>query len=174
LNALLQPDIRHEEKERLRSVVLVRDEDAGAHDPLLDSEEKAALHDLVQESAFSVLRHLCGPYDLTLTLSEDRLVMDMAGVSDTPLPSLILSARPYRTIIRDYRMMVESYTTVRHHGNSARIEAIDMGRRGLHNEGATLLQERLADKISMDHGTARRLFTLICVLHGAGIRGRMA
>ena len=82
---------------------------------------------------------------------------------------LVLSLKPYKRLVKDYFMIVRSYDEAMREGKPSRIEAIDMGRRGLHNEGAESLQERLADKISMDFDTARRLFTLICVLHAQNL-----
>ena len=98
------------------------------------------------------------------------LVFRFKNSRSEELPLLAISPRPYKKLIQDYFMMVESYEQVRHEGNPYKLEAIDMGRRGVHNEGATLLKERLAEKIEMDFETARRFFTLICVLHLGGQR----
>ena len=90
----------------------------------------------------------------------------MSDAGRVDLPMLVLSTKPYKRLIKDYFLIVQSYNEAIKGDNPSRIESIDMGRRGLHNEGAELLQERLQDKIDMDFDTARRLFTLICVLHG--------
>ena len=92
-------------------------------------------------------------------------MFSIRNAEDEALPMLVLSLKPYKRLIKDYFMIVRSYDEAVKDGKPSRIEAIDMGRRGLHNEGAELLMERLKDKITMDHDTARRLFTLICVLH---------
>jgi uncharacterized protein (UPF0262 family) len=92
-------------------------------------------------------------------------VFEMTNTNSEVLPILVLSLKPYKRLIQDYFMMVNSYEEALVGANPSRIEAIDMGRRGLHNEGAEMVAERLADKIKMDDDTARRLFTLICVLH---------
>jgi Uncharacterized protein conserved in bacteria len=106
-----------------------------------------------------------GPYTLTLSIQENRLVIEIKNKKSESLPTLVLSLKPYKRLIQDYFMIVRSYDEALKDGKPSRIEAIDMGRRGLHNEGADLLIDRLEQKIRMDHDTARRLFTLICVLH---------
>lgn len=128
-------------------------------------DRKAAVHDLQAESFFKPLRNEQGPYTLTLSVQDNRLVIEMENAGGEPVPMLVLSLKPYKRLIQDYFMIVQSYDEAMREGKLSRIEAIDMGRRGLHNEGADLLVERLGDKIEMDHATARRLFTLICVLH---------
>ncbi|HSK40998.1 MAG TPA: UPF0262 family protein, partial [Arenibaculum sp.] len=94
--------------------------------------------------------------------------LDIRTTGEEDLVRIVLPLSPFRTIVRDYFMVCDSYYQAIRHASPSRIEAIDMGRRGLHDEGSVLLRERLADKVEIDHGTARRLFTLICVLH---IRG---
>jgi uncharacterized protein (UPF0262 family) len=129
----------------------------------LSTERDRALHDLTQDAVF-IPQQGTGPYDLALDLRDGRLVLEIRAANDTPLPSLILSMTPYRRLIRDYKMMIESYESTRISGDLVKLESIDMGRRGLHDEGAALLIERLSNKITIDHATARRLFTLICAL----------
>jgi uncharacterized protein (UPF0262 family) len=134
---------------------------------LLTSEKDLALKALREESVFQPVNATTpGPYDLTLSIQDGRLVMEMADGQAQPLPALVLSVRPYSRLIRDYFMMIESCETLRRTGTPCQLEPVDMARRGLHNEGADLLIERLAGKIALDHPTARRLFTLICALHG--------
>ena len=107
-----------------------------------------------------------GPYVLHLAVREGRLIFDIRDAEDAPLHALVLALGPFRGLIRDYRMVVESHErAVAEGGHEARIQAIDMGRRGLHNEGANLLLERMEGRIGLDFETARRLFTLICALH---------
>ncbi len=133
----------------------------------LSCERKSALDGLATKNNFSPLgTDAPGPFDLTLSIQDNRLVMELTDAHGVALPTLVLSLRPYARLIRDYFMMIESYETARRDGHHMRLEAIDMGRRGLHNEGAELLQDRLKDRISMDFETARRLFTLICALYG--------
>ncbi|HET6233345.1 MAG TPA: UPF0262 family protein [Acetobacteraceae bacterium] len=106
-----------------------------------------------------------GPYELRLSIWEGRLVFDVRHVDGAKVKLLGLALGPFRGLIKDYQLLVESHTKAVEEGREARIQAIDMGRRGLHNEGATLLCQRLDGKIDMDFDTARRLFTLVCVLH---------
>ncbi|MGI4942452.1 MAG: UPF0262 family protein [Janthinobacterium lividum] len=138
--------------------------------PILEADRAQAVSDLEVENHFA----LCGtperpavpgPYVLHLSVQEGRLVFDVRDVGDAPLQMLVLSLGPFRGLIKDYQMLVDSYMLAVEEGRGERIQAIDMGRRGLHNEGAALLQVRLTNKASIDHETARRLFTLVCVLH---------
>ncbi len=147
----------------LKSVTLKDNEGAA----FLQGEKDMALKALTEGSVFHPVTGTApAPYDLSLSIQDGRLVMDLRGSDGTPLPSLVLSVKPYTRLVRDYFMMIESYETIRQSGTACQLEAVDMGRRGLHNEGADLLIERLEGKITLDHDTARRLFTLICVLHG--------
>ena len=138
--------------------------------PLLEADRAAAVADLEAENQFT----LCGtedrpappgPYLLHLSVQEGRLVFDVRDVSDRPLTALVLALGPFRGLIKDYQLLVDSHMLAVEEGREQRIQAIDMGRRGLHNEGAALLQERLVNKANINHETARRLFTLVCVLH---------
>lgn len=131
----------------------------------LNHEKELALKALLDEGDFRPETDLPGPYDLNLSIQDGRLVFEMRAGDSTALPVLVLSVRPYTRLVRDYFMIIESYETLRRDGDTARLEAVDMGRRGLHDEGAKLLRERLLGKINLDHATARRVFTLICVLH---------
>lgn len=146
----------------LKSVTL-RDSDTAS---FLRGEKDIALKALTEHSLFQpVNQDNPGPYDLALSIQDGRLVMDISGADGVMLPSLVLSIKPYTRLVRDYFMLIESYETMRQNGTAEQLEAVDMGRRGLHNEGAHLLMERLEGKITLDHDTARRVFTLICVLH---------
>lgn len=151
----------------IRSIVIEtqsRDK-SGSAGGLAERDRDIALHDLKENSHFKPSSDKEGPYDVSLKIMENRLVMEMSSADGTALPTLVLSLKPYKRIIQDYFMIVHSYDEAMRDGKPSRIEAIDMGRRGLHNEGAELLQDRLSGKIELDHDTARRLFTLICVLH---------
>lgn len=136
-----------------------------AQGELIQRDQEIALRDLKQDNEFSPIDDKSGPYSLNISIEENRLVFRIKNVEDEDLPMLVLSLKPYSRLIKDYFIIVQSYDEAVKNGNPSRIEAIDMGRRGLHNEGAEMLQDRLKDKIRMDMNTARRLFTLICVLH---------
>lgn len=146
------------------------------NDPLqgnfLSAEKKQALYDLSQDGVFTPANtDRPGPYDLSITISEGRLVLEMKAADGIALPALVLSVRPYGRLIRDYFMMIESYESMRRTAPPEKLEPIDMARRAIHDEGARLLAERLDGKVTLDHPTARRLFTLICALHGRDSTG---
>jgi uncharacterized protein (UPF0262 family) len=128
-------------------------------------ERERAISELCAEGYIKFQQGPPGPYKIDLSIYNRQLVLKAANVNGTELPQLILSLSPYRSIIKDYFMMIESYEKMRLDGQHAKLEPIDMARRGLHNEAAELMVARLSDKVEMDHATARRFFTLICVLH---------
>jgi uncharacterized protein (UPF0262 family) len=136
--------------------------------PEVEHERAVALYDLMEENDFRPAVEHPGPYALFLRIEESRLVLDIRDEAEAPLTAVHLSLTPFRRIVKDYFEVCESYFSAIRTASPSRIEAIDMGRRGLHNEGSELLRERLEGKVEMDLDTARRLFTLICVLH---IRG---
>jgi uncharacterized protein (UPF0262 family) len=136
--------------------------------PEVEHERAVAIFDLIEESHFAPVGDSSGPYSLHLSIIENRLVIDVRTEKEQPLGKVILALSPFRRIVKDYFTICESYYQAIRTSSPSQIEAIDMGRRGLHNEGSDLLRERLAGKIDLDVTTARRLFTLICVLH---IRG---
>ena len=131
----------------------------------MNHECDTALKDLEKEGVFQPQTDKNGPYSIELDIQNNRLVFQIKNMLEEELPLLVLSLSPYRRIIRDYFFMIESYEKARLEGNRSKLETIDMARRGIHNEAADLMQERLKDKIEMDFETARRIFTLICVLH---------
>jgi uncharacterized protein (UPF0262 family) len=133
--------------------------------PLQEADRAQAVADLQAENRFQPTTGGTGPFGLRLSIQEGRLVFDIRGADETPLRSILLALGPFRGLIRDYQMLVDSHIIAVSEGREARIQAIDMGRRGLHNEGADLLVQRLAGKVAIDFATARRLFTLVCVLH---------
>ena len=136
--------------------------------PLLEADRAQAVADLEAENLFvpaGLKAEPTGPLALRLSIQEGRLVFDIRDAQDAPLTAVALALGPFRGIIKDYQLLVESHMKAVEEGREQRIQAIDMGRRGLHNEGAALLAERLRGKAEMDHETARRLFTLVCVLH---------
>jgi uncharacterized protein (UPF0262 family) len=134
----------------------------------IEHERAVAIYDLLEDNVFAPVEHDEGPYVLRLGITENRLVFDIRREDDTPLMAHLLSLTPFRRIVKDYFMICDSYYKAIRTATPSQIEAIDMGRRGLHNEGSELLMERLKEKIDVDFDTARRLFTLICVLHWKG------
>jgi uncharacterized protein (UPF0262 family) len=151
--------------QRLQSVELDEDSlSAASRDQ--EQERQIAIFDLLEENYFAPEGAAAGPYGLRMGLMENRLVLDVHGPDYERRH--ILSLSPLRSLIRDYFMICESYYQAIRNATPAQIEALDMGRRGLHNEASELLQERLKGKIETDLDTARRLFTLICALHWRG------
>jgi uncharacterized protein (UPF0262 family) len=135
--------------------------------PEQDDERRVAIVDLLKGNVFKPDGAPGGPYALKLAVVESRLALDISGPDFER--RLILSLSPLRGLIKDYFMLCDSYyDAIRSAKTSGQIEALDMGRRGVHNEGAGLLRERLAGKVEMDPDTARRLFTLICALRWRG------
>lgn len=137
--------------------------------PLLEADRAQAVADLEAENHFAPQAHAvardAGPYVLHLSIHDGRLGFDIRRADDSPLVAIVLALGPFRSLIKDYQMLVDSHVKAVEEGREARIQAIDMGRRGLHNEGAQLMITRLDGKVQIDFPTARRLFTLLCVLH---------
>ena len=133
--------------------------------PLLEADRAQAVSDLQVENQFILVGAAPGPYALRLSIQEGRLAFDVRRLDDTPLKAIMLALGPFRGLIKDYQMLVDSHMVAVEEGREAKIQAIDMGRRGLHNEGAQLMIERLEGKVDIDFETARRLFTLVCVMH---------
>ena len=133
--------------------------------PQVEHERKVAIYDLLEENSFAPVGYDSGPYNLHLAIEENRLVFDIRDEADRGLTRFNLPLSTFRRIVKDYFMVCESYFEAIKSLSPSQIEAIDMGRRGLHNEGGEMLRERLRDKVEIDRDTARRLFTLICVLH---------
>jgi len=135
----------------------------------VEQERRVAIFDLLEGNSFRPLAEYpdgyAGPYKVVLRVEEGRLAVDIAGEDDRPLETFVLPLSPFRRIVRDYFAICDSYYKAIRQASPSQIETIDMARRGIHNEAAELLQERLAAKIEIDFDTARRLFTLICVLH---------
>jgi uncharacterized protein (UPF0262 family) len=150
----------------VRSLVsVVLDGEHGRALSVLQAADQAqAVRDIAVANRFEP-RGLTGPFVLHLSIVEGRLVFDVRDVGDTPVFALGLALGPFRRLIKDYQLLVESYEHAIQEGREASIQAIDMGRRGLHNEGAELMVQRLQSKVDIDFETARRLFTLVCVLH---------
>jgi uncharacterized protein (UPF0262 family) len=133
-----------------------------------EHERAIAVYDLIEENSFSLVGHDGGPYALAISLVDARLVFDVRDETGAQVVTHILSLTPFKRILKDYFMICDAYYAAIRTATPSRIEAIDMGRRGLHNEGAQLLAERLKGKIEVDSDTSRRLFTLITALHWKG------
>ena len=136
--------------------------------PEAEHERRGAIYDLVEDNSFTLMAQPEGPYRLNLSTADGRLMFDVRNDAADRLSLIGLSMSPFRRIVKDYFMICESYYEAIRTATPSQIETIDMARRGLHNEGSTLLQERLAGKVEVDFDTARRLFTLVCVLHWRG------
>jgi uncharacterized protein (UPF0262 family) len=161
------PKVSDQSLSRLCDVVL--DETIGRSTPDVEHERAVAIYDLIEENSFQPVGDAGGgPYKLKLSLVESRLVFSVTRENSTPVITHILSLTPFRRVIKDYFLICESYYEAIRTSTPSQIEAIDMGRRGIHNEGSETLRERLSGKIDVDFDTARRLFTLICVLHWRG------
>jgi uncharacterized protein (UPF0262 family) len=150
---------------RLQSVVL-DDESLAAVSRDQEQERQIAIFDLLEDNFFAPAGAAAGPYDLKISLIEGRLALDITGPGYERRH--LLSMSPFRGVLRDYKMICESYYEAIRNATPQRIEALDMGRRGLHNDGSNLLKARLAEKVEIDGDTARRLFTLICALQWRG------
>jgi uncharacterized protein (UPF0262 family) len=136
--------------------------------PEIEHERAAAIADLLKANRFAPVSGREGPFRLHLAVEENRLSLDIRSAADGSRETIALPLAPFRGIVKDYFLVCESYYAAIRRGGLSQIEALDVGRRSLHDEGSALLRERLADKIAIDHDTARRLFTLICVLHLRG------
>ena len=134
----------------------------------VEHEREVAIFDLLERNSFALEDHDGGPYTLHLSLADNRLVFTVGDEKRNPIVHVMLSLSPFRRLVKDYFLMCESYYQAIKCQPPSRIEAIDMGRRGLHDEGSRLLMERLKGKVLVDVATARRLFTLICALHWKG------
>ncbi len=133
----------------------------------IEQEREIAIYDLLEANSFEPVGSFGGPYDVVLSVAENRLVFDIR-LNGQPHGKVMLSLTPFRRLVKDYFLVCESYYKAIRTAPPSQIEALDMGRRGLHDEGSALLKERLEGKIAVDFDTARRLFTLICVLHLKG------
>lgn len=152
-----------------RIIDLVLDEHSiGRNTPEVQHERQVAIFDLLEGNVFELENGTPGPYRLKLSIAEKRLIFDVSDEQSAPLATHMLSLTPFSKIIKDYFLICESYYEAIKTAPPSRIEAVDMGRRGLHDEGSHLLIERLKGKIVTDFTTARRLFTLICALHWKG------
>ena len=161
------PEVSSPDKRCLVGVTL--DENSlGRGTPDQEHERAVAIYDLIERNSFKVPDHDGGPYLAHLAMVERRLVLEVREADGAPVVTHHLSLSPFRRIIKDYELICESYYAAIRTATPAQIEAIDMGRRGLHDEAAGILADRLASKVAIDFDTARRLFTLIYALHWKG------
>jgi uncharacterized protein (UPF0262 family) len=140
----------------------------GRNTPEVEHERQVAIFDLLEANSFELVDSSPGPYRLRLAIVEKRLAIEIAGEDKAPITTFVLSLSPLSKLIKDYFLVCESYYDAIKTAPPSRIEALDMGRRALHDEGSRLLLKRLDGKINTDFDTARRLFTLICALHWKG------
>ncbi len=150
-------------------------DDAGLPPPTpeIEQERKVAMFDLMEKNSFTLPKRddravPDGPYNLNLSIRDKRLVFDVATTDDRKAAEFHLSLGPFRQVVKDYFQICESYFSAVKTMPAGQIETIDMARRGIHDEGSRVLRERLEGKAEIDTDTARRLFTLICVLHFGG------
>lgn len=155
------------DKFRLFEVIL-DEESFSRSSPDIEHERAVAIFDIIEKNSFRIIDHEGGPYSLKISLVENRLALEISNNCNEHIITHVLSLTPFRKIIKDYFLICESYFEAIKTSTPSQIEAIDMGRRGVHNDGSEILQERLKDKIELDFQTARRLFTLICALHWKG------
>ena len=154
-------------KQRLVSVTL-DEASIGRSNEDVEHEREVAIYDLLEQNTFAPVGHDGGPYALHLSINSNRLVFDIRLQDGTPVMAHLFSLSPLRRIVKDYYLICDSYYQAIRTATPDKIEAIDMGRRAIHNDGSHILMERLKDKVTVDLDTARRLFTLICVLHWKG------
>jgi uncharacterized protein (UPF0262 family) len=154
------------------AAVTLDDESIGRSGPDVEHERAIAIYDLVEQNVFAPEGiDVAGPFALHLGITSNRLMFDIRKEDGSPVVTHLLSLTPFRRIVKDYFMICDSYYQAIRTATPDKIEAIDMGRRGIHDEGSRTLQERLKGKVRIDHETARRLFTLITVLHWKGEGG---
>lgn len=163
-----QEDWSWPETARLTEVTL-DEASLGRDNAEVEHERAVAIFDLLEKNSFALTgNENSGPYSLRLSLADNRLVFSVSDMERAPLKHVMLSLSPFRRIVKDYFLICDSYYAAIKTQPASKIEAIDIGRRGLHDEGSHLLMERLKGKIAVDIATARRLFTLLCALHWKG------
>src|SRR5665213_1476853 len=154
-------------KQRLVAVIL-DEKSIGRSNEDVEHEREVAIYDLIEQNTFAPVGHDGGPYVLQLSVNANRLVFDIRQQNGKPVVAHLFSLTPLRRIVKDYYLICDSYYQAIRTATPDKIEAIDMGRRAIHNDGSRILMERLKEKVKVDIDTARRLFTLICVLHWKG------
>jgi len=160
---------RSSNKPANRLIAITLDENSiGRSSRDVEHERAVAIYDLLEENTFTPADSADGPFALHLSITGSRLMFDIRREDGSPVMAHLLSLSPLRRIVKDYFTVCDSYYAAIRTATPDRIEALDMGRRALHDEGSQILMERLKRKVSVDFDTARRLFTLICVLHWRG------
>jgi uncharacterized protein (UPF0262 family) len=159
---------RDKDKTGRLTAITLDEASLGASSDEIEHERRVAIYDLLEDNSFRPTEHDGGPYTLQLGISGARLVFDIRLADGTPVIAHMLSLAPFRRIVKDYFTVCDSYYAAIRTATPDRIEAIDMARRALHDEGSALVTERLKRKVDLDFDTARRLFTLITVLHWKG------
>ena len=153
-----------EDREQYLNSVEIDESQIRVRSLLVNLEKLQAVKDLHHDTYFNPDNDKNGPYDVAIKLFDEKMVLEITDKSGQELEPVSFALKPYRRLIQDYFLIVESYEKARLEGNTSRLEAIDMGRRGIHNEGAELLQARLSSRLVMNKSTSRRLFTLVCIL----------
>lgn len=164
---MFDPPVDPNSKSKLTAINLDKTS-IGRASPNVEHEREVAIFDILESNKFELEGRDDGPYRLDLSIVEDRLVFAVGGEVNADPFTLVLSLTPLRKVMKDYFIVCESYYQAIRAAPPSRIQAIDMGRRALHDEGSRVLVERLKGKITVDGDTARRLFTLICTLHWKG------
>jgi len=166
---MAEAEVEQSWPEQARLVEVSLDEASiGRNNAEVEHEREVAIFDLLERNAFALEGHDGGPYTLHLSLADNRLVFTVGDTDRAPIQHVMLSLSPFRRLVKDYFLICEGYYQAIKTQPASKIEAIDMGRRGIHDEGSQLLMERLKGKIAVDLPTARRLFTLLCALHWKG------
>jgi uncharacterized protein (UPF0262 family) len=154
---------------RQRLIAVTLDEATiGRSNADIEHERQVAIYDLIEQNSFAPADHAGGPYALHLSITGNRLVFDIRSKDGKQIIAHLLSLTPLRRIVKDYFTVCDSYYQAIRTATPDKIEALDMGRRAIHDDGSHILMERLKGKVRIDADTARRLFTLICVLHWKG------
>jgi uncharacterized protein (UPF0262 family) len=148
--------------------VMLDEKSIGRSNPDVEHERAVAIYDLLEDNSFAPNADEAGPFTLQLSITGSRLMFDIRRENGAPVVAHLLSLTPLRRVVKDYYTVCDSYYAAIRTATPDRIEALDMARRALHDEGSNILMERLASKVTLDFDTARRLFTLICVLHWKG------
>jgi len=164
---MTKPSADEDSNNRIVAVTL-DEESIGRSGPDIEHERAIAIYDLVEQNLFAPEGAETGPYTLHIGITGNRLMFDIRKEDGAPVVAHLLSLTPFRRVVKDYFMICDSYYQAIRTATPDKIEAIDMGRRGIHDEGSRTLQERLKGKVRVDFETARRLFTLITVLHWKG------
>jgi uncharacterized protein (UPF0262 family) len=164
----MAPGSRDKDKTGRLTAVTLDEASLGSSSDEIEHERRVAIYDLLEENSFRPTGHDGGPYTLQLGITGARLVFDIRLADGSPVIAHMLSLAPFRRIVKDYFTVCDSYYAAIRTATPDRIEAIDMARRALHDEGSALVTERLKRKVDLDFDTSRRLFTLITVLHWKG------